>query len=65
LHTVGNIPGANFLIRAAQHFGGGGVAGAVGATVVYPLDTIKTRMQAQSSLVRFFLLSVFLMSLDC
>jgi hypothetical protein len=65
LHAVGNIPGANFLIRAAQHFGGGGVAGAVGATVVYPLDTIKTRMQAQSSLVRFFLFSVFLMSLDC
>ncbi len=64
LHTMGNIPGANFLIKAAQHFGGGGVARAVGTTVMYPLDTIKTRMQAQSNLVRFFLLSIFFMSLD-
>ncbi|KAH8954529.1 hypothetical protein BDL97_08G083200 [Sphagnum fallax] len=47
---MGNIPGANFLIRAAQHFGGGGVARAVATTVMYPLDTIKTRMQAQSNL---------------
>lgn len=39
---------SRFLARVAQHLGGGSVAGAVGATVVYPLDTIKTRMQAQN-----------------
>ncbi|CAI5500967.1 unnamed protein product [Closterium sp. Naga37s-1] len=33
--------------QSLQHFGVGGVAGAVGAAAVYPLDTIKTRMQAQ------------------
>eukprot|EP01018_Ginkgo_biloba_P007747 Gb_40754 [translate_table: standard] len=37
------------LMRVLQHLGGGGVAGVVGATIMYPLDTIKTRMQAQSS----------------
>nr|PNR28650.1 hypothetical protein PHYPA_029243 [Physcomitrium patens] len=42
------LPVSRFLARIAQHLGGGGVAGAVGATIVYPLDTIKTRMQAQN-----------------
>lgn len=43
------FPGAaQLLARVVQHLGGGGLAGAVGATVVYPLDTIKTRLQAQS-----------------
>ncbi|KAG0563911.1 hypothetical protein KC19_8G068800 [Ceratodon purpureus] len=42
------LPGSTLLARIVQHLGGGGVAGAVGATVVYPLDTIKTRMQAQN-----------------
>lgn len=42
------LPGSTLLARIAQHLGGGGVAGAIGATAVYPLDTIKTRMQAQS-----------------
>ena len=37
----------SFVARLISHFGGGGVAGAMGATLVYPLDTIKTRMQAQ------------------
>ncbi|KAH9323998.1 hypothetical protein KI387_044455, partial [Taxus chinensis] len=36
------------LIRVLQHFGASGFAGAVGAAIVYPLDTIKTRLQAQS-----------------
>ena len=48
LHAGGAFPGAGLLAKAVQHLGGGGVAGAVGATVVYPLDTIKTRMQAQN-----------------
>jgi solute carrier family 25 aspartate/glutamate transporter 12/13 len=42
------LPGSTLLAKVAQHLGGGGVAGAIGATAVYPLDTIKTRMQAQS-----------------
>lgn len=49
LQHVVAIPGARLLARALQHLGGGGVAGAIGASVVYPLDTIKTRMQAQAS----------------
>lgn len=53
LHASGAFPGAGLLAKAVQHLGGGGVAGAVGATVVYPLDTIKTRMQAQN-LVRIY-----------
>lgn len=48
------LPGSTLLAKIAQHLGGGGVAGAVGATVVYPLDTIKTRMQAQSTVRRFW-----------
>lgn len=42
------VPGVSLVTRIMTHFGGGGVAGAMGATLVYPLDTIKTRMQAQS-----------------
>ncbi|CAM6092353.1 unnamed protein product [Calypogeia fissa] len=42
------VPGVSLFARIISHFGGGGVAGAMGATLVYPLDTIKTRMQAQS-----------------
>ncbi|GJP71455.1 hypothetical protein CLOP_g2289 [Closterium sp. NIES-67] len=38
---------AAIMGQSVQHFGVGGVAGAVGAAAVYPLDTIKTRMQAQ------------------
>ncbi|KAL2622110.1 hypothetical protein R1flu_002315 [Riccia fluitans] len=43
------VPGAGLLARIMMHFSGGGLAGAMGATIVYPLDTVKTRMQAQSS----------------
>ena len=35
------------LAKAVHHFGGGSVAGAVGMAAVYPLDTIKVRMQSQ------------------
>ncbi|XP_024532617.1 calcium-binding mitochondrial carrier protein Aralar2 isoform X1 [Selaginella moellendorffii] len=40
---------SRLLARILQHFGGGGIAGAIGAALVYPLDTIKTRMQAQNN----------------
>lgn len=43
-----NSQHVGLLARLLQHLGGGGFAGAVGATVVYPLDTVKTRLQAQS-----------------
>lgn len=45
--------GGQVLTRAAEHFSRGGIAGAVGAALVYPLDTIKTRMQAQKSVWDF------------
>lgn len=38
---------ATILAEGVQHFAGGGLAGAIGASVVYPLDTVKTKMQAQ------------------
>ncbi|KAG6557792.1 hypothetical protein Mapa_000559 [Marchantia paleacea] len=43
------VPGVGLMARIMMHFSGGGIAGAMGATLVYPLDTIKTRMQAQRS----------------
>lgn len=43
-----NSQHVGLFTRLLQHLGGGGFAGAVGATVVYPLDTVKTRLQAQS-----------------
>lgn len=53
-----SVPGAtaskNFLrdtAHSAYNFGLGGIAGAVGASVVYPIDLVKTRMQNQRSSV--------------
>lgn len=43
-----------FLKEAAHslyNFGLGGIAGATGATLVYPIDLVKTRMQNQRSTV--------------
>lgn len=40
----------SFLAEAAHsayNFGLGGIAGAFGATIVYPIDLVKTRMQNQ------------------
>lgn len=39
------------LIESAYHFGLGAVAGGLGATAVYPIDLVKTRMQNQRSKV--------------
>ncbi len=37
--------------KSAYNFGLGGIAGSVGATIVYPIDLVKTRMQNQRSSV--------------
>ncbi|SPO32072.1 related to calcium-binding mitochondrial carrier protein [Ustilago trichophora] len=37
--------------KSAYNFGLGGIAGSVGATLVYPIDLVKTRMQNQRSAV--------------
>lgn len=39
---------SSILASGSRHLLGGGMAGAVGATLVYPLDTLKTKMQAQT-----------------
>ncbi|GMH39028.1 hypothetical protein BSKO_06926 [Bryopsis sp. KO-2023] len=42
--TESEAPGSKIL-DAIQHFVAGGVAGSLGATAVYPIDLVKTRMQ--------------------
>ena len=37
--------------KSAYNFGLGGIAGSIGATLVYPIDLVKTRMQNQRSSV--------------
>ncbi|GAA5910958.1 hypothetical protein JCM5296_005674 [Sporobolomyces johnsonii] len=54
LHEVG---------KSAYYFGLGGIAGALGATAVYPIDLTKTRMQNQRSKVVGELL--YKNSIDC
>lgn len=39
------------IAKSAYNFGLGGIAGATGATLVYPIDLVKTRMQNQRSSV--------------
>jgi len=49
--------------HSAYNFGLGGIAGAIGATIVYPIDLVKTRMQNQRSTVVGQLL--YKNSIDC
>ncbi|KAF9502301.1 mitochondrial carrier [Pleurotus eryngii] len=59
-------PSTSFLdsaLASAYSFGQGGIAGAFGATIVYPIDMVKTRMQNQRSTVVGQLL--YKNSIDC
>merc|ERR1712038_1692004 len=50
LHAVSSPEERGFLIQileSAYRFGLGSIAGAAGATAVYPIDLVKTRMQNQ------------------
>lgn len=38
------------ILTAAENFALGGVAGAIGATAVYPIDLVKTRLQNQRTI---------------
>ncbi|KAI0785337.1 mitochondrial carrier [Irpex lacteus] len=51
------------IAHSIYNFGLGGIAGAFGATIVYPIDLVKTRMQNQRSTVVGQLL--YKNSLDC
>lgn len=44
------VPPLKAMVKAVESFALGGVAGAVGATFVYPIDLVKTRMQNQRNL---------------
>lgn len=50
-------------MRSAYNFFLGGIAGGIGATAVYPIDLVKTRMQNQRSRVVGELL--YKNSIDC
>ncbi|CAK5280634.1 unnamed protein product [Mycena citricolor] len=51
------------VFHSAYNFGLGGIAGGIGATIVYPIDMVKTRMQNQRSTVVGQML--YKNSLDC
>ena len=50
-------------LEGLYHFSVGAVAGAIGATIVYPIDLVKTRMQNQRGSVVGHLM--YLNSVDC
>jgi solute carrier family 25 aspartate/glutamate transporter 12/13 len=39
-----------YITEAIEHFGLGAIAGGIGATAVYPIDLVKTRMQNQRTI---------------
>ncbi|KAJ3192123.1 mitochondrial aspartate-glutamate transporter agc1 [Irineochytrium annulatum] len=63
LHQPAGVPFYVEVLRSMYNFTLGSIAGAVGATVVYPIDLVKTRMQNQRAKVVGELL--YKNSLDC
>ncbi|KAG6335475.1 hypothetical protein ID866_3625 [Astraeus odoratus] len=66
IRTVSTSTGMSFVkafLHSAYNFVQGGIAGAFGATIVYPIDMVKTRMQNQRSTVVGQML--YKNSLDC
>ena len=57
------LTASNQVLRALYNFGIGSVAGAIGATTVYPIDLVKTRMQNQRTVVSEE--KLYKNSLDC
>ncbi|XP_069504648.1 electrogenic aspartate/glutamate antiporter SLC25A13, mitochondrial isoform X2 [Ambystoma mexicanum] len=53
------------VAESAYRFGLGSIAGAVGATAVYPIDLVKTRMQNQRSTGSFVGELMYKNSFDC
>ncbi|KAF4019941.1 hypothetical protein G4228_011823 [Cervus hanglu yarkandensis] len=53
------------IAESAYRFGLGSIAGAVGATAVYPIDLVKTRMQNQRSTGSFVGELMYKNSFDC
>ncbi|RXN01246.1 hypothetical protein EOD39_7353 [Acipenser ruthenus] len=65
--SAGDVP-RTILIQVAEsayRFGLGSVAGAVGATAVYPIDLVKTRMQNQRTSGSFVGELMYKNSFDC
>ncbi|XP_055518385.1 electrogenic aspartate/glutamate antiporter SLC25A13, mitochondrial isoform X2 [Leucoraja erinacea] len=58
-------PILNHIAESAYRFSLGSVAGAMGATSVYPIDLVKTRMQNQRSTGAFVEEILYRNSLDC
>ncbi|KAI8921960.1 mitochondrial carrier domain-containing protein [Powellomyces hirtus] len=63
VHQVVHLSAAMEALKSIYNFTLGAVAGAIGATVVYPIDLVKTRMQNQRSKVVGQLL--YKNSVDC
>uniref|UniRef100_A0A8K9X973 Solute carrier family 25 member 13 n=1 Tax=Oncorhynchus mykiss TaxID=8022 RepID=A0A8K9X973_ONCMY len=64
----GGDPSRSVLIQVAEsayRFGLGSIAGAVGATAVYPIDLVKTRMQNQRTTGSLVEELMYKNSLDC
>uniref|UniRef100_A0A674CAZ3 Solute carrier family 25 member 13 n=1 Tax=Salmo trutta TaxID=8032 RepID=A0A674CAZ3_SALTR len=68
LNLSGGDPSRSVLIQVAEsayRFGLGSIAGAVGATAVYPIDLVKTRMQNQRTTGSLVEELMYKNSLDC
>ncbi|GMM34810.1 citrin [Saccharomycopsis crataegensis] len=63
--SVEKIHGLFSLFHSMYNFSLGAVSGAIGATIVYPIDMVKTRMQAQCSTAYVNAKQLYTSSFDC